>query len=117
MNFTWKNWRFTKRRSMLQKVSTDLHNNSPAKTAATWSVTCEGVSFHFAQYRRGNGRWHSKDRKNFFWSVRGAILSAFRVELCRRQKLMSDLAGTQAEWEVLSKVLTALTKGMLDQRT
>jgi four helix bundle protein len=62
----------------------------------------------------GNGRWHSKDRKNFFWIARGSVFECVPlVELCRRQKLMSEeiCAELKAESEVLSKMLTALVKG------
>ena len=79
MNFIWKNWRSTKERSMWQKESTDLHNNSPAKTAATWSVNCEGRLFPFRSISPRERSWHGKDRKDFFWIARADLfLSAFR---------------------------------------
>lgn len=62
----------------------------------------------------GNGRWHIKDRKNFFWIARGSVFECVPlVELCRRQKLMSEeiCAELKAELEVLSKMLSALVKG------
>lgn len=38
-----------------------------------------------------NGRWHAKDRKNFFWIARGSIFECVPlVELCRREKLMTE---------------------------
>ena len=65
-------------------------------------------------FAEGNGRWHTKDRKNFFWIARGSVFECVPlVELCRRQKLMSEeiSAELKAELEVLSKMLTALVKG------
>jgi four helix bundle protein len=69
------------------------------------------ISLNIAE---GNGRWHSKDRKNFFWIARGSVFECVPlVELCRRQKLMSEeiCPELKAELEVLSKMLTALVKG------
>lgn len=69
------------------------------------------ISLNIAE---GNGRWHTKDRKNFFWIARGSVFECVPlVELCRRQELMSEeiCAELKAELEVLSKMLTALVKG------
>ncbi|MBI2352589.1 MAG: four helix bundle protein [Deltaproteobacteria bacterium] len=62
----------------------------------------------------GNGRWHAKERKNFFWIARGSVFECVPVlELCRREKLITEEKHTElkAELEVLSKMLTALIKG------
>lgn len=69
------------------------------------------ISLNIAE---GNGRWHTKDRKNFFWIARGSVFECVPlVELCRRQKLISEetCAELKADLEVLSKMLTALVKG------
>ena len=69
------------------------------------------ISLNIAE---GNGRWHPRDRKNFFWIARGSVFECVPlVELCRRRQLLSDeiCAELKAELEVLSKMLTALVKG------
>lgn len=74
----------------------------------------QSVSFHFTEHRRGNGRWHPRDRKNFFWIARGSVFECVPlVELCRRQKLIPDEICTElkAELEALAKMLTGLVKG------
>ena len=70
------------------------------------------ISMNIAE---GNGRWHAKERKNFFWIARGSVFECVPlVELCRREKLITDetAAELKTELEVLSKMLTALIKGM-----
>jgi len=69
------------------------------------------ISLNIAE---GNGRWHPKDRRNFFWIARGSVFECVPLlELCRRKRLITDEGHTslKAELEVLSKMLTALTKG------
>jgi len=69
------------------------------------------ISLNIAE---GNGRWHAKERKNFFWIARGSVFECVPVlELCRREKLITEEkhAELKAELEVLSKMLTALIKG------
>ena len=69
------------------------------------------ISLNIAE---GNGRWHAKERKNFFWIARGSVFECVPVlELCRRQKLITEEKHTElkTELEVLSKMLTALIKG------
>lgn len=61
----------------------------------------------------GNGRWHPKDRKNFWWIARGSVFECVPVlELCKRQKLITEekCADLKTELEILSKMLTALIK-------
>ena len=62
----------------------------------------------------GNGRWHVKDRKNFFWIARGSAFECVPLlELCKRENLLSEVnwAELKEELEVLSKMLTALING------
>ena len=69
------------------------------------------ISLNIAE---GNGRWHSKERKNFFWIARGSAFECVPIlELCKREKLITEEAHVtlKAELEVLSKMLTALIKG------
>jgi four helix bundle protein len=69
------------------------------------------ISLNIAE---GNGRWHIKDRKNFWWIARGSVFECVPLlELCKRENLITyeTWAGLKAELEVLSKVLTALVKG------
>jgi len=69
------------------------------------------ISLNIAE---GNGRWHAKERKNFFWIARGSVFECVPVlELCKREKLITEEKHTElkAELEVLSKMLTALIKG------
>ena len=61
----------------------------------------------------GNGRWHPKDRKNFWWIARGSVFECVPVlELCKRQKLITEekCLDLKTELEILSKMLTALIK-------
>ncbi|HXK28623.1 MAG TPA: four helix bundle protein [Candidatus Binatia bacterium] len=69
------------------------------------------ISLNIAE---GNGRWHVKDRKNFWWIARGSVFECVPLlELCKREKLITEdtWADLKAELEVLSKMLTALIKG------
>ena len=69
------------------------------------------ISLNIAE---GNGRWHVKDRKNFWWIARGSVFECVPLlELCKRAKLITEdtWAELRAELEVLSKMLTALIKG------
>jgi four helix bundle protein len=62
----------------------------------------------------GNGRWHAKERKNFFWIARGSVFECVPLlELCRRKELITDknCADLKQELESLAKMLTALIKG------
>ncbi len=69
------------------------------------------VSLNIAE---GNGRWHAKERKNFFWIARGSVFECVPLlELCKREKLLTeeDHASLKAELEILAKMLSALIKG------
>ena len=69
------------------------------------------ISLNIAE---GNGRWHVKDRKNFFWIARGSAFECVPLlELCKRENLLSEVnwAELKEELEVLSKMLTALING------
>jgi four helix bundle protein len=69
------------------------------------------ISLNIAE---GNGRWHAKERKNFFWIARGSAFECVPLlELCKRDKLITDEdhASVKAELEALAKMLSALIKG------
>ena len=70
------------------------------------------ISLNIAE---GNGRWHARERKNFFWIARGSAFECVPLlELCKRKKLIAEetCAGLKAELEILSRMLSALIKGM-----
>jgi four helix bundle protein len=69
------------------------------------------ISLNIAE---GNGRWHVKDRKNFFWIARGSVFECVPLtELCKRENLITENTRDEVktELEVLSKMLTALING------
>jgi four helix bundle protein len=69
------------------------------------------ISLNIAE---GNGRWHVRERRNFFWIARGSAFECVPlVELCRRKKLLTEevCQELRTELEVISKMLTALIKG------
>jgi len=46
------------------------------------------ISLNIAE---GNGRWHVKDRKNFWWIARGSVFECVPLlELCKREKLITE---------------------------
>ncbi len=43
-----------------------------------------------ANIAEGNGRWHVKDRKSFFWIARGSTQECVAIlEVCRRRELIA----------------------------
>ena len=69
------------------------------------------ISLNIAE---GNGRWHVRDRRNFFWIARGSAFECVPLlELCRRKNLITEetCQELRAELEVIAKMLTALIKG------
>jgi four helix bundle protein len=45
------------------------------------------ISLNIAE---GNGRWHIKDRKNFWWIARGSVFECVPLlELCKRENLIT----------------------------
>jgi four helix bundle protein len=74
------------------------------------------ISLNIAE---GNGRWHIKDRKNFFLIARGSTFECVPLlELCKRQKLISEdqFAALRVDLESLAKMLSALIKGTDERR-
>ena len=69
------------------------------------------VSLNIAE---GNGRWHARERRNFFLIARGSVFERVPLlELCRRQKWITEdhFTNMKEELEVLGKMLSALIKG------
>lgn len=69
------------------------------------------ISLNLAE---GNGRWHVKDRKNFFRIARGSVFECVPlIELCKRENLITEenWAQLKNELEILAKMLTALING------
>ena len=69
------------------------------------------ISLNIAE---GNGRWHSKERRNFFLIARGSVFECVPLlELCRRRGWMSeeDHKERKSELEIISKMLSALANG------
>ena len=74
------------------------------------------ISLNIAE---GNGRWHSKDRKNFFLIARGSAFECVPLlELCKRQKLIDEEnhITMREQLEILAKMLSALIKGTDEKR-
>jgi four helix bundle protein len=61
----------------------------------------------------GNGRWHRKDRRNFFFIARGSVFECVPLlELCRRRRWATEGSHNllKSELVVLSKMLSGLIK-------
>ena len=61
----------------------------------------------------GNGRWHRKERRNFFFIASGSVFECVPLlELCRRRRWIEeeDHNILKRELEVLAKMLSALIK-------
>jgi four helix bundle protein len=63
----------------------------------------------------GNGRWHVKERKQFFWISRGSAHECLPIlELCKRKNLITKekhIELTQ-KLEVIVKMLSGLLAGI-----
>lgn len=67
----------------------------------------------------GNGRWHEKDRKQFFYIARGSAQECVPIiELCKRKKLISadQQVAFKLELEEISKMISGLIKGMPERK-
>jgi len=74
------------------------------------------ISLNIAE---GNGRWHSKDRKQFFLIARGSVFECVPIlELCRRRKLIEEpeCAKLKGELDILARMLTQLIRGTDERR-
>jgi len=87
-----------------------------ASLADQFKRAAMSISLNIAE---GNGRWHSKERRNFFLIARGSVFECVPLlELCRRQKWVTDdyAKNLKEELEILAKMLSALIKGTDEKR-
>jgi len=87
---------------------TDELPRGQAALADQFKRAALSISLNIAE---GNGRWHSKDRKNFFIIARGSAFECVPLlELCRRRGWMSeeDHKERKSELEIISRMLSAL---------
>jgi hypothetical protein len=78
-----------------------------------------GTPFVTTNYAEGNGRWHSKERKNFFLIARGSAFECVPLlELCKRQKYITEdhYMSLREDLEALAKMLSVLIKGTDQKR-
>ena len=115
MGFMFENLEVYRRAVDLAEKISGLTERFPAKRhthlADQLRRASLSVSLNIAE---GNGRWHAKERKNFFWIARGSVFECVPLlELCRREKLIAeqDHADLKAELEILARMLSALIKG------
>ena len=95
---------------------TDSLSRGQAALADQFRRAAMSISLNIAE---GNGRWHSKERKNFFLIAgRSAFECVPLLELCKRQKLIGEdnHLTLKEELEVLAKMLSALIKGTDEKR-
>jgi four helix bundle protein len=96
-----------------------LCDNFPMGQAALVDQFKRAVLSISANIAEGNGRWHLKERRNFFLIARGSVFECVPLlELCQRRKLISEdsCAILKEEFEVLAKMLSALIKGTEEKR-
>ncbi|MCI0528469.1 MAG: four helix bundle protein, partial [Nitrospira sp.] len=97
------------------KITAELPRGQ-APLADQFKRASMSISLNIAE---GNGRWHAKDRKNFFLIARGSVFECVPLlELCVRQKLISEDQYTtlRVNLESLAKMLSALIKGTDEKR-
>jgi four helix bundle protein len=63
----------------------------------------------------GNGRWHSNDRKQFFWIARGSVQECVPLlEIGRRRGLVmeADCGDLKRDLDVIAKMISGLIQGI-----
>lgn len=63
----------------------------------------------------GNGRWHKKDKRQFFWVARGSVFECVPlVQVLYRRKLLNEAkyATCYEDLQVMAKMLTNLVKSV-----
>ncbi len=115
MGFMFENLEVYKRAVDLAEKIAGLTEGFPAKRHSHLVDQLRRASLSISlNIAEGNGRWHAKERKNFFWIARGSVFECVPLlELCRRGKLITEeqFANLKAELEVLAKMISALIKG------
>ena len=68
-----------------------------------------------ANIAEGNGRWHKKERKEFFWIARGSLQECVPLlEICRRRGLIASEAheNFKQRIEEIARMLAGLINGL-----
>ncbi len=63
----------------------------------------------------GNGRWHKKEKQQFFWIARGSTFEIVPlIQILRRRNLLSEdvFSDLYRELEIVAKMLTNLIKSV-----
>lgn len=63
----------------------------------------------------GNGRWHKKDKRQFFWVARGSVFECVPlIQILYRKKLVNEsyYASCYESLQVMAKMLTNLVKSV-----
>ncbi len=72
-----------------------------------------------ANIAEGNGRWHKKDRKNFFMIARGSAFECVPlIELCKVRNLIAEQEANvfYENLTEISKMISALINGIENKR-
>jgi four helix bundle protein len=119
MGFMFEKLKVYQRAVTLAEQIFSLCDNYPRGQAALVDQFKRAVLSISANIAEGNGRWHLKERRNFFLIARGSLFECVPLlELCKRRKPISEdsCAILKGEYEVLSKMLSALIKGTVEKR-
>lgn len=63
----------------------------------------------------GNGRWHTKDKQQFFWISRGSVFEVVPlIQVLQRRNLISseEFRAIYRDLEIVAKMLTNLIKAV-----
>lgn len=63
----------------------------------------------------GNGRWHKKERKEFFWIARGSTQECVPIlEICKRKRLVDPEKHLKLKENIesIAKMISGLIKGL-----
>ncbi len=63
----------------------------------------------------GNGRWHKKERKEFFWIARGSAQECVPIlEICKRKRLVDPEIHLKLKENIesIAKMISGLIKGL-----
>jgi four helix bundle protein len=72
-----------------------------------------------ANIAEGNGRWHTNERRQFFWIARGSVYECVPlVEMCLRQGLVepSAAASLKVQLEEIAKMICGLISGLENKK-
>lgn len=63
----------------------------------------------------GNGRWHTKDKQQFFWIARGSVFEIVPlIQVLHRRHIISgeEFRALYTDLEIVAKMLTNLVKSV-----